>query len=949
MAPLFNVEPVVQRATDRLPPLDARRGSDSLCVEMLRLIDKILRASDESSSPGSSSVTVRASVLARWIWPLFSLAMAIVAAYMLARDVTELKECDLSCGSRYSEALCASATFGDRTACTIATQGTVAGIARWRVFAFVASFWPIFATARASVAATTALVSACVSGDSAQFVIFGTKRQCVALVAAGVWFALWFPTSKVARAWAERAVAWNEIERRDVWTREFVTVDYYVWRALLIYVLFRMCSLVAAIVGRALSLVFHSESHFQRLKTYMDHERVIQTLTQPCRVPDAVELDMGDDLGGELVLAGFECAHWASLIFVTRLARDRYLDCDDRRERIATHNEVADLAQSVQHKLATVIARRYIPPVELALRGDDRSDASESDDAGVAPSSVSSHAAEGRPALGGAAEDCAEVAMGVKGTVHRRAIVQRVLECAHEHVHRDWDGYYEALEERAEDGHLPISRTRPASLPKCHTHTDVRRDDDGCQKPRGTRRISRTIARWWTQLRQMGLFLLLSSGIVTTGGVSDPILAHRGIDRLHAVLSHRSRHGGGGGGDVDGAGGGDVGGGAGAVAAAAASGDGDGGDEDQDGRDRCERVRGLVPEKSGSGGIMLGRRTRLHTWKLGYYLFWNLRDPSRALPGLSRTDVDAVARRLGMSAHTAWNLMDHDGDRRVTMNEVVRSVETVYNDRKVLAKSLEESESVVGQVQRIIHVVLVVLLAFLAVAIVSPDNIGRVWTSMSAVVLSFSFVFGNSICEVFENCVFLFFTHPFDLGDKIRWNGETYFVRGITLNYVNLLHSTGSYVNVSSHALKNVAITNVTRSQRVWESVHFASDINTTVEQCEVAADKVVEAIATHPRLFGGMYRVWLSDTDSANKVQVSAHFDLKTNGMDAAMVGEAMTVMTAAFADGLCEAGVSYTDLALACPTCWPKRSRAREAASRGSVSLSPAPSNVSRSRASP
>jgi small-conductance mechanosensitive channel len=318
---------------------------------------------------------------------------------------------------------------------------------------------------------------------------------------------------------------------------------------------------------------------------------------------------------------------------------------------------------------------------------------------------------------------------------------------------------------------------------------------------------------------------------------------------------------------------------------------------------------------------MAWRVAQVHTWKLGYYLFWNLRNPRRTMPGLSRADVYAVARRIQMPAHSAWMLMDHNGDQRVTMDEVVRSVEQVYNNRTILARSLAESQTVVGQVQNIIHAFLLVVLAFVTVAIVIPGGIAKVWTSMSAGLLSFSFIFGNSICEIFENCVFLFFTHPFDLGDKIRWNGETYFVRGITLNYVNLLHASGSYVNLSAHILKDAAITNVTRSQRVWESIHFVADINTTVKQCEIAADKVVEAISTHPRLFGGMYRVWLSDTDSANKIKISAHFDLKTNGMDASMMGEAMTVMTAAFADGLCEAGVSYTDLALACPTCWPKR----------------------------
>ena len=43
----------------------------------------------------------------------------------------------------------------------------------------------------------------------------------------------------------------------------------------------------------------------------------------------------------------------------------------------------------------------------------------------------------------------------------------------------------------------------------------------------------------------------------------------------------------------------------------------------------------------------------------------------------------------------------------------------------------------------------------------------RVWLTISSIVLACSFVFGNSIRNVFESVVFLFVVHPFDVGDAL--------------------------------------------------------------------------------------------------------------------------------------------------------------------------------------
>jgi small-conductance mechanosensitive channel len=854
---------------------------------MLRLIDNILRASDVNKAKVANAITLEASSLAKWTVPILSIGTGIAAIVAGARERAACSGCLSSCTALYNSALCEDDSFGDNLACFVGAQRGVGGMAAWRVCLFVSLFWPISVLSKIVVSIATTLIRMCVVGNMVQFFVFGTHRQCIAFVRACIWLGLWFPLGARARDWADHAEHWNRLGGEQVWMTDFQDVHFYVWRFLLIYVLFTLCSFLAAISGRALSLTFHSEDHFDKIKTYMENETVIQMLTRPCRVPARVELDMQD--GGELVLSGYDCAHWAALLFVTQVA-EGHTTLDDNDDPGA-HDGMVTLAHSMQFTLSAVIARRYVPPQFMS-------------DAGV-----DSPPTRRAPSTGGEerTRECTLSMSTGMDDERMSEVVERVIECARESiallgVRRRTHRSKQMARSQSSDSTMSSSsmgsmnpsdrgcrqkvsdafeRAFDHRASQAHDESDCVRADSHRQ------RIVRWLKHTWARcMRTLGI----KGGAID----QDPTLLNGGIHDLRRYIFKSSR-----------------------------TLNRFDPDDGQDCDDDELTGRGVDAGEGESLGddVMLGPGAQVHTWKLGYYLFWNLRNPRRPLPELSRADVDAVAQRIEMPAQSAWMLMDHNGDRRVTMDEVVRSVERVYNNRTILARSLSESQTVVGQVQNVIYAFLVIVLAFVAVAIVIPGSISKVWTSMSAGLLSFSFIFGNSIQQVFENCVFLFFTHPFDLGDKIRWGGDTYFVRGITLNYVNLLHASGSYVNLSTHVLKDAAITNVTRSQRVWESIHFVADINTNVRQCEIAADKVVEAITMHPRLFGGMYRVWLSDTDSANKIKISAHFDLKTNGMDASMMGEAMTVMTAAFADGLCEAGVSYTDLALACPTCWPKR----------------------------
>lgn len=180
-------------------------------------------------------------------------------------------------------------------------------------------------------------------------------------------------------------------------------------------------------------------------------------------------------------------------------------------------------------------------------------------------------------------------------------------------------------------------------------------------------------------------------------------------------------------------------------------------------------------------GVQDDRQNRLAARQLGYSLFWCLRGEVSSGLSLNQQDFVSAATKVGIKQPlTAWNLLDRNGDNQATLEEVISGVEQVflyssfcspfriirvlapsrtfsthqscclqvYDNRATLFLTLRDSQTVVSQVERAIYVSLLVLLAFVSLAIFDIGTLQRTWTGLSAGLLSFSFIFGNSIRQV---------------------------------------------------------------------------------------------------------------------------------------------------------------------------------------------------------
>lgn len=83
--------------------------------------------------------------------------------------------------------------------------------------------------------------------------------------------------------------------------------------------------------------------------------------------------------------------------------------------------------------------------------------------------------------------------------------------------------------------------------------------------------------------------------------------------------------------------------------------------------------------------------------QLGYYLFFNLRKHNEGL-GLTEDDVLSSAKDAGIRRReSAWHLFDRNSDSEATLDEVISSVEEVFDNRRTLTKTLSDNQTVITQ------------------------------------------------------------------------------------------------------------------------------------------------------------------------------------------------------------------------------------------------------------
>lgn len=300
--------------------------------------------------------------------------------------------------------------------------------------------------------------------------------------------------------------------------------------------------------------------------------------------------------------------------------------------------------------------------------------------------------------------------------------------------------------------------------------------------------------------------------------------------------------------------------------------------------------------------------------RVGSFLYWNIKGSLDA-GGIVRQDLEDYLAKEDLDLGFA--MLDVNGDGIVNLKECVQAVDTIYVERKNLAKTLQDGRNITKTLESLIGGVIHVIFIFLYLLIFQA-NVSDIWVGFSGVLLGFSFVFSRTVADVFDNVIFLFGTHPYAIGDLLNVDNEQMTVEEITLNFTCMKTSTNRALWMPNQHLIRNPFTNLTASGNFFESITVYVDmdaVTTTPDLLSHIQQELETAVRENSSEFGTTLRANYEFSEVPMKLGIKVVFEFSHSGVNFKRCSEARTIMHSAIARVLRRDNVKYT---------WPETSNA-------------------------
>ena len=291
--------------------------------------------------------------------------------------------------------------------------------------------------------------------------------------------------------------------------------------------------------------------------------------------------------------------------------------------------------------------------------------------------------------------------------------------------------------------------------------------------------------------------------------------------------------------------------------------------------------------------------------KFAYYLFWNLSsDPDRDY--IVMEDLRELVPPE--STHEAFGVLDRDDSGQATLQEIQESVSEVFQERRNLAETLQDTCNIVGWLDWIFCVVLQIFNCFIILAIFDA-NVKQIWLTFSSAIILFSFIFASSIKSLFENLMFLMATHPYDVGDQVQLdNGDTLTVDRMSIMTTQFIKGDNSRAYTPNTKLSQQSITNLTRSEKKNDSFRVFLDLNTPAETFTDLQEVVQRFMDDNARDYCGECTVQAVAFQDPLKLQLSTVWSYCHAPFEHKKIGKARHDMFLVISSFLAKAKADYT-----------------------------------------
>ncbi|KAL7625347.1 hypothetical protein AAE478_004563 [Parahypoxylon ruwenzoriense] len=208
-------------------------------------------------------------------------------------------------------------------------------------------------------------------------------------------------------------------------------------------------------------------------------------------------------------------------------------------------------------------------------------------------------------------------------------------------------------------------------------------------------------------------------------------------------------------------------------------------------------------------------------------------------------------------AEAAFLVFDRDLNGDVSMEELEAFCDEVHREKKAIAASLKDLDSVITKLDRVFLFIIFVIAAIVFISIFSASTAATL-ASTGTTILGLAWVLQATAQEFLQSIIFVFVKHPFDVGDRVTIYGNTgslmrgddYYVTEISLLYTEFKKMEGHIVQAPNSLLNTLFILNHRRSGQLADVFELRMKYGTPASVVKELEARMTEYVLENKRDF---------------------------------------------------------------------------------------------------
>ncbi|CAK7352492.1 unnamed protein product [Dovyalis caffra] len=215
--------------------------------------------------------------------------------------------------------------------------------------------------------------------------------------------------------------------------------------------------------------------------------------------------------------------------------------------------------------------------------------------------------------------------------------------------------------------------------------------------------------------------------------------------------------------------------------------------------------------------------------------------------------------------------------RKIKRSTLRNWLVNVYNERKSLAHSLNDTKTAIEELNKLVSVAVfvVIIVVWLLVMGYLTTN---VLVFISSQLLLVVFMFGNTAKTVFEAIIFVFVMHPFDVGDRCVVDGVQMVVEEMNILTTIFLRYDNEKIFYPNTVLATKPISNFYRSPEMSDTVEFAVDVSTSIETIGALKARIKMYLESKPQHWRPSHSVQVKEIENVNKMKMALYVNHTIN-----------------------------------------------------------------------